>query len=65
MDRAAKIVGLDITKSVFAAAGIDANGKPVFKRMLGRNQVREAFANMPPSRWRSKPAPAPITGRAN
>lgn len=49
MNRTAKIVGLDIAKNVFAVAGIDDHGKSVFKRMLRRDQVRETFANMPPT----------------
>ena len=47
MNRTAKIVGLDIAKSVFAAAGVDAHGKIVFKRMLSRGDVLKVFANVP------------------
>lgn len=49
MNRTAKLVGLDIAKNVFAAAGIDEHGRSVFKRMLSRGQVREVFAKMPPT----------------
>lgn len=46
MNRIAKIVGLDIAKSVFAIVGIDAHGKVAFKQTLKRDQVLERFANM-------------------
>lgn len=49
MNRIAKIVGLDIAKSVFALVGIDAHGKVAFKQTLKRDQVLERFANMPVS----------------
>lgn len=48
MNRTAKVVGLDIAKSVFAVVGVDEHGKTVLKRMLSRSQVLSTFANMPP-----------------
>lgn len=48
MNRTAKVVGLDIAKSVFAVVGVDEHGKTVLKRMLSRGQVLSTFSNMPP-----------------
>ncbi len=48
MNRTAKVVGLDIAKSVFAVVGLDEHGKTTLKRMLSRGQVLSTFANMPP-----------------
>jgi len=48
MNRTAKVVGLDIAKSVFAVVGIDDHGKTSLKRMLSRGQVLSTFANMAP-----------------
>lgn len=48
MNRTAKVVGLDIAKSVFAVVGVNEHGKTVLKRMLSRNQVLSTFANLPP-----------------
>jgi len=48
MNRTAKVVGLDIAKSVFAVIGLDDHGKTVLKRMLSRGEVLSTFANMPP-----------------
>jgi transposase len=48
MNRTAKVVGLDIAKSVFGVVGLDEHGKTTLKRMLSRGQVLSTFANMPP-----------------
>jgi len=47
MNRTANIVGLDIAKSVFAAAGIDAHGNVAFKRIVSRGEVLNFFINIP------------------
>ena len=47
MNRTAKFVGLDIAKNVFAAAGVDAHGSAVFKRIFSRSEVLKTFANIP------------------
>jgi transposase len=47
MNRTARIIGLDIAKSVFGMGGIDGNGVPVIKRMVARGDVLRTFANIP------------------
>jgi hypothetical protein len=47
MNRTAKIIGLDIAKSVFGMGGIDGRGVPVIKRMVSRSDVLATFANIP------------------
>src|SRR3954469_24333650 len=41
-------IGLDIVKNLFQVHGADAQGRPVLKRRLAREKVREFFANLPP-----------------
>src|SRR5689334_14559986 len=41
-------VGLDIAKNLFQVHGADAQGRPVLRRKLAREKVREFFANLPP-----------------
>lgn len=48
MNRTAKVIGLDIAKSVFVAIGHDGHGKTVLKRTLSRSQVLSTFANIEP-----------------
>lgn len=48
MNRTAKVVGLDIAKSVFVVVGLDDHGKTILKRTLSRGDVLSTFANMTP-----------------
>src|SRR5215470_17798044 len=41
-------IGLDLAKKVFQIHGIDAEGKVVVARKLGRKQVLAFFAKLPP-----------------
>lgn len=41
-------VGLDIAKHVFQVHGVDAQGQPLIKRRLRRNDVCRFFAELPP-----------------
>src|SRR3954453_13929758 len=41
-------VGLDLAKNLFQLHGADAQGRPVLRRRLAREKVREFFANLPP-----------------
>jgi transposase len=41
-------VGLDITKNVFHAYGVDAQGEKVFSHKLRRAQVEGFFAKLEP-----------------
>lgn len=41
-------IGLDLAKNVFQVHGIDAKGKVVFRRRLGRAEVHEFFAGLEP-----------------
>jgi transposase len=41
-------VGLDIAKHVFQVHGVDAQGQPLIKRRLRRNDVYRFFAELPP-----------------
>ena len=41
-------IGLDLAKNLFQVHGADAQGRPVLKRKLAREKVREFFANLPP-----------------
>src|SRR5947199_6678139 len=41
-------VGLDLAKNLFQVHGADAQGRPVLKRRLAREKVREFFATLPP-----------------
>src|SRR5919202_5630180 len=41
-------VGLDLAKNLVQVHGADAQGRPVLKRRLAREKVREFFANLPP-----------------
>src|SRR5436305_7532551 len=41
-------VGLDLAKNLFQVHGADAQGRPVLRRRLAREKVREFFANLPP-----------------
>src|SRR4029450_2397035 len=49
MNSNAKVIGLDIAKSVFVAVGMDERGKVVFKKKLSRDEVLAFFANLPPA----------------
>lgn len=49
MNRNAKVIGLDIAKSVFVAVGMDEHGKVVFKKKCSREEVLAFFANLPPA----------------
>jgi transposase len=48
MQQQVTTVGLDIAKHVFRLHGADAQGRPVLKRRLAREKVREFFADLPP-----------------
>ena len=41
-------IGLDIAKQIFHVHGADRDGRPVTRRKLRRNQVRDFFASLPP-----------------
>ncbi|HEY9236231.1 MAG TPA: IS110 family transposase [Phenylobacterium sp.] len=41
-------IGLDIAKRVFQAHGVDAAGRAVVRRKLGRSEVRDFFRALPP-----------------
>jgi transposase len=41
------MIGLDIAKSVFHAYGVDAQGKPVLSRRLGRAALEAFFSRLP------------------
>ena len=43
----ATMIGLDIAKSIFHAWGVDAQGKPVLSRRLGRAAVKTFFEKLP------------------
>ena len=49
MNATAKVIGLDIAKSVFVAVGVDNQGKQVWKPKLNRDEVLAVFRNLPPS----------------
>jgi transposase len=40
-------IGLDIAKNVFQVHGVDARGKVVLQKRLGRARVLRFFANLP------------------
>ncbi len=41
------IIGLDIAKHVFHAHGVDAGGRQVFSRRIGRGKLLDFFATQP------------------
>src|SRR4028119_1708212 len=41
-------IGLDIAKRVFQAHGVDARGRAVLRRKLGRSEVLDFFRALPP-----------------
>ncbi len=41
-------IGLDIAKRVFQAHGVDATGRVVLRRKLGRAEVLDALRALPP-----------------
>ena len=43
-------IGVDIAKLVFQIHGVDADGKVVIRRRIGRARVLEFFADLPPCR---------------
>ena len=42
------MIGLDLAKNVFQVHGVDASGKVVLQRRLGRKAVEKFFAKLPP-----------------
>ena len=48
MQQQVTTVGLDLAKNLFQVHGADAQGRPVLRRRLAREKVREFFANLPP-----------------
>jgi transposase len=48
MQQQVTTVGLDLARNLFQVHGADAQGRPVLKRRLAREKVRESFANLPP-----------------
>jgi transposase len=48
MQQVITTVGLDLAKNLFQVHGADAQGRPVLKRRLAREKVREFFADLPP-----------------
>ena len=44
-----KVIGLDITKSVFQVHGVDATGQPLLRRRLRRIEVLRLFARLEPA----------------
>jgi transposase len=42
------MIGLDLAKNVFQVHGVDASGKVVLQRRLGRKAVERFFAKLPP-----------------
>ncbi len=57
-------IGLDIAKRVFQAHGVDAAGKAVLRRKLGRAEVLGVLQGPGRRAWSaSRPAARPITGR--
>ncbi|MBW8308035.1 MAG: transposase [Candidatus Paracaedibacteraceae bacterium] len=42
-----KILGIDIAKRVFQLHGVDFQGKTVFKKRVGREQLVSIIANLP------------------
>jgi transposase len=42
------MIGLDLAKNVFQVHGVDASGKVVLQRRLGRKAVEKLFAKLPP-----------------
>ena len=48
MQQQVTTVGLDLAKNLFQVHGADAQGRPVLKRRLAREKVREFFADLPP-----------------
>jgi len=47
---AAVTVGIDLAKSVFQMHGVDADGRPVFRRRLSRGRLMDFFVELPPCR---------------
>ncbi|HEY4367502.1 MAG TPA: IS110 family transposase [Steroidobacteraceae bacterium] len=43
------VYGIDIGKSVFHVAGLDATGRPVFRKKLKRDKILAFFSNIPVS----------------
>ena len=41
-------LGIDLAKSVFQRHGVDARGKVLLRRQLGRSQMLEVFQRLPP-----------------
>jgi transposase len=48
MQQQVTTVGLDLAKNLFQVHGADAQGRPVLKKRVARERVREFFANLPP-----------------
>jgi transposase len=48
MQQQVTTVGLDLAKNLFQVHGADAQGRPVLKRRLAREEVLEFFADLPP-----------------
>lgn len=40
-------IGLDIAKTVFQMHGVDASGRMVLRRRLGRSELMSSFAKLP------------------
>ena len=41
-------IGIDIAKSVFQIHGVDAEGRVMIRKRVGRAKVLEFFAELPP-----------------
>jgi transposase len=48
MQQVITTVGLDLAKNLFQVRGADAQGRPVLRRRLAREEVLELFATLPP-----------------
>lgn len=57
--------GIDLAKHVFQVYGVDARGKAVLRKKLGRAKMTEYFINLPPCSIGMGRAAARITGRAS
>ncbi|MCR1344906.1 IS110 family transposase [Acidithiobacillus ferrooxidans] len=42
-----KTIGIDLAKNLFALHGVDAAGKPVFRKMVRRGKLLETLVNIP------------------
>jgi transposase len=49
MHNIAKVIGLDIAKTVFVAVEVDVRGKQLFRKKLVRHEVLAFFPNLPPA----------------